>query len=55
MARIACDFFSETLSKATTMTVILPETTNKQVGMKNNIRQRFHPTLYLLHGFRDDH
>lgn len=55
MARITCDFFSEALSKTTTMTVILPEETNKQIGMKNNTRSHLHPTLYLLHGFSDDH
>ncbi|SDB80946.1 S-formylglutathione hydrolase FrmB [Pelagirhabdus alkalitolerans] len=45
MARITCDFFSEALTLNTSMTVILPEhKTNKLL-----------PTLYLLHGFSDDH
>lgn len=56
MARITCDYFSETLTKNTTMTVILPEQTKTQVGMKNKKRSNhLHPTLYLLHGFSDDH
>lgn len=55
MARITCDFFSETLTKSTTMTVILPEQTKYQIGMENKTRSHLHPTLYLLHGFSDDH
>lgn len=52
MARITCDFFSEALTLNTSMTVILPERTVNQVGIQNNKK---HPTLYLLHGFSDDH
>lgn len=56
MARITCDFFSETLTINTSMTVILPEHTTKQFGMQNKKRtNNLHPTLYLLHGFSDDH
>ncbi|WP_117149280.1 alpha/beta hydrolase [Paraliobacillus zengyii] len=56
MARITCDFFSETLMLNTSMTVILPEQTANQIGMQNNKRQdQKHPTLYLLHGLSDDH
>lgn len=52
MARIICDFFSEALTLNTSMTVILPEQTVQQGGKQNNKK---HPTLYLLHGFSDDH
>src|SRR5690625_3617308 len=37
------------------MTVILPEQTQSQIGMKNKKVSDKHPTLYLLHGFSDDH
>lgn len=53
MARITCDFFSEVLMLNTSMTVLLPEQMTNQTGMQNN--KRLHPTLYLLHGFSDDH
>lgn len=56
MARITCDFFSEKLMKNTAMTVILPEQTTRQFGMKNKKQNKeCYPTLYLLHGFSDDH
>lgn len=37
------------------MTVILPENTQSQIGMKNKKYGDKHPTLYLLHGLSDDH
>lgn len=56
LARITCDFFSEVLMLNTSMTVILPEQTTNQIGMQNNKREgQKHPTLYLLHGFSDNH
>ncbi|WP_017471670.1 alpha/beta hydrolase [Amphibacillus jilinensis] len=56
MARITCDFFSEALTLNTSMTVFLPEQTHTQFGMQNHKRSNtLHPTLYLLHGFSDDH
>ncbi|WP_163539330.1 alpha/beta hydrolase family protein [Gracilibacillus sp. YIM 98692] len=55
MAFIRCDFFSEVLTVSTSMTVILPEETSRQIGMKNNRNDGKVPTLYLLHGFSDDH
>ncbi len=51
MARMTCEFFSDVLTKHTTMTVILPDRPNKD---KAGLEKRF-PTLYLLHGFSDDH
>ncbi len=55
MALIKCDFFSEVLTINTSMTVILPEETSTQIGLKNNRKDGKLPTLYLLHGFSDDH
>ncbi|GAB2562611.1 alpha/beta hydrolase [Gracilibacillus alcaliphilus] len=55
MALITCNFFSEVLNISTAMTVILPEETSSQIGMKNNRKDGKIQTLYLLHGFSDDH
>jgi putative tributyrin esterase len=55
MALIQCDFFSETLGLSTSMTVILPQSTQGQIGMKGMEGSGKHPTLYLLHGLSDDH
>ncbi|MGN8648261.1 alpha/beta hydrolase [Gracilibacillus sp. HCP3S3_G5_1] len=55
MALIKCDFFSEVLTVSTSMTVILPEETSSQIGLKNNRSEGKFPVLYLLHGFSDDH
>ncbi|WP_077624432.1 alpha/beta hydrolase [Sediminibacillus massiliensis] len=54
MALIKCEFFSEMLRLSTSMTVILPQETNGQIGMQNKKIKGSHPTLYLLHGFSDD-
>ncbi|WP_245780869.1 alpha/beta hydrolase [Gracilibacillus orientalis] len=48
-------FFSEVLTISTSMTVILPEETTSQIGLKNNRSDGKIPVLYLLHGFSDDH
>ena len=55
MALIHCNFFSEVLGISTSMYVILPQTTNTQIGMENKTLRGKHPTLYLLHGLSDDH
>ncbi|HEY5585968.1 MAG TPA: alpha/beta hydrolase family protein [Ruminiclostridium sp.] len=55
MALIHCDFYSETLGMSTSMCVILPENTERQIGMQNKSFNDKHPTLYLLHGMSDDH
>ena len=54
MARITCDFFSEALQCSTSMTVLLPQP-NSQIGVSTKVKQKKHPTLYLLHGLSDDH
>jgi putative tributyrin esterase len=55
MAFIQCDFYSEALGLSTSMSVILPQQTKTQIGMKGNVFTIKHPTLYLLHGLSDDH
>lgn len=50
MARITCEFFSEALTKHTTMTVTLPD---KPTMNEDGTIKKF-PTLFLLHGFSDD-
>ncbi|MDQ0413035.1 alpha/beta hydrolase [Mesobacillus stamsii] len=55
MALIKCDFYSDVLKLSTSMTVILPQQTNTQIGMQNTISAtNKHQTLYLLHGLSDD-
>jgi putative tributyrin esterase len=54
MALIRCDFFSEALRLSTSMTVILPQETSSQIGMRGTARGTEPPTLYLLHGLSDD-
>ena len=55
MALIDCKFFSEALGLSSSMRVILPEQTDRQIGLAGQARgaQR-HPTLFLLHGLSDD-
>ncbi len=53
MALLRCDFYSESLSLSTSMTVILPQETSTQIGMSGTARTAF-PVLYLLHGLTDD-
>jgi putative tributyrin esterase len=56
MALIDCKFFSETLGLSCSMRVILPEQTQRQIGLAGQARgaQARHPTLFLLHGMSDD-
>lgn len=61
MPLIDCKFFAESLGMCTTVTVILPQQTRRQIGMESTAPDtrddgfRGHPTLYLLHGLSDDH
>ena len=55
MALIDCKFYSEALGLSTSMTVILPQATESQIGMQNIAESGKHKTLYLLHGLSDDH
>lgn len=53
MALLRCDFFAETLGLSTSMTVILPQQTSRQVGLAGTAGDEV-PILYLLHGLSDD-
>lgn len=53
MALLRCDFFADTLGLSTSMTVILPQETSRQIGMRGTAGDEV-PVLYLLHGFSDD-
>jgi S-formylglutathione hydrolase FrmB len=53
MALLRCDFFAETLGLSTSMTVILPQETSRQIGLSGATREDV-PVLYLLHGLSDD-
>ena len=53
MALLRCDFFAETLGLSTSMTVILPQETSRQIGMSGSVSEDV-PVLYLLHGLSDD-
>jgi S-formylglutathione hydrolase FrmB len=54
MALIRCEFFSEVLELSTSMTVLLPQATQTQIGMQGQLRGGDPPVLYLLHGLSDD-
>jgi len=54
MAHLRCDFFSEALGLSTSMTVILPQQTTRQIGMPGRTLDGPPPVLYLLHGLSDD-
>jgi putative tributyrin esterase len=54
MALIQCNFFSNVLDLATSLTVILPQPKPTK-GISPRKAYRKHPTLYLLHGLSDDH
>jgi len=55
VALIQCDFYSDALSLSTSMSVILPQQTRNQIGMAGVAAAGRHPTLWLLHGYSDDH
>ena len=54
MAHLRCDFFAESLTLSTSMTVILPERAAGQIGMSGADSDAPPPVLYLLHGLSDD-
>lgn len=57
MALLTCDFFSESLAVGASMTVLLPQVTEAQVGVTaaGPDDGQGPPVLYLLHGMSDDH
>jgi putative tributyrin esterase len=48
-------FFSDVLALSVSASVLLPQKTSRQIGMKSGENKRQYPTLYLLHGLSDDH
>ena len=56
MAHLRCDFYSEAIGLSTSMTVILPQQTETQIGMAGAAADgdALPPVLYLLHGLSDD-
>ncbi len=54
MAHLKVDFFSEVLGKCVSIEVLLPQTTQGQIGMKGESKEGTYPVLYLLHGKSDD-
>ena len=55
MALLTCDFFSEALERGTSMTVVLPQPTQEQIGVTGAAPDGPPRVLYLLHGLSDDH
>ena len=55
MALLTCDFFSDALQVGTSMTVVLPQRTEAQIGVSGGGADGPPPLLYLLHGLSDDH
>lgn len=55
MALLSCDFFSDALQVGTSMTVVLPQETEAQIGVAGSGSSGPPPLLYLLHGLSDDH
>jgi S-formylglutathione hydrolase FrmB len=54
VAHLRVDFFSDSLSLSTSMTVLLPQRTTTQIGMTGATGEGPPPVLYLLHGLSDD-
>jgi S-formylglutathione hydrolase FrmB len=55
VALLTCDFFSESLMVGTSVTVVLPQRTEEQIGLVDEVGEGPPPVLYLLHGLSDDH
>ena len=55
MAFLTCDFFSEVLEVGTSISVVLPQPTEDQIGVARRTSSGPPPVLYLLHGLTDDH
>ncbi len=56
MALLTVDLFSESLEMGTTITVVLPQSAQGQIGVEPIVvPERGWPVLYLLHGLSDDH
>jgi S-formylglutathione hydrolase FrmB len=54
MALVRCDFYSEVLEVGTSLTALLPQAGETQVGVSGPGASGDFPLLYLLHGLSDD-
>ena len=54
MALLRCDYFSDVLEVGTSMTVVVPQDTEEQIGVTAASGVDERPVLYLLHGLSDD-
>jgi putative tributyrin esterase len=55
VALLRCDFFSDVLEVGTSMTVLLPQASEEQIGVGSTpVATGGFPVLYLLHGLSDD-
>lgn len=54
MALMHVDFFSDVLGMSVNMDVIIPQQTNRQIGMEGMAADGQYKTMYLLHGMSDD-
>jgi S-formylglutathione hydrolase FrmB len=54
MALVRCDFYSEVLEVGTSLTALLPQAGETQVGVSGTGASGDFPLLYLLHGLSDD-
>jgi putative tributyrin esterase len=54
MALLRCDYFSDVLEVGTSMTVVVPQVTEAQIGVTAATGEGERPVLYLLHGLSDD-
>jgi putative tributyrin esterase len=56
MAQVDCDFYSESLEMGASVSVVLPQPTETQIGVDAAAGAGGDlPVLYLLHGLSDDH
>lgn len=55
MALIHTNFFSEALGMCVAADVILPQASNRLIGMDTAAEAATHPVLWLLHGASDNH
>jgi putative tributyrin esterase len=54
MALIRCDYFSDVLEVGTSVTVVLPQASEQQIGVSTDAAAGDPSLLYLLHGLSDD-
>src|SRR6478609_1422786 len=55
MAFFDCHFFSDTLAMTVSAHVLIPQESQKQIGLESGKARAAYPTLFLLHGLSDDH